>query len=247
MEKQYLHTYETTYGDGDPNGWVRPAVLADLLQDAANAHANHLGLTHPGSHILWVMTRMRLVCTRPVPAGQAVNVQTWCRGVKGPSWLRDFALTTPEGAQIGQAATHWALWDREKNTILRPAALGDPEIYTLTGQPAAPSPERLRLKNPVPCYRHLVRYSDLDGNQHMNNAKLLDVICDALALHRLAGQYLCDLQVLYKTQCRWPEEISVEREDAAPGTVLLRGRTGDEVKFEACARLAPVPDKKVNL
>ena len=240
LEKSYTHTYDCTYGCGDSNGRVRPAVLADFLQDAANAHASHLGLAQPGSHILWFMTRMRLTFIGPIFADQPITVKTWCRGVKGPSWLRDFSLTRPDGQLLGQAATHWALWDAKQQTILRPSYLGDPDIYTLTDQPPAPSPERLRLNDPQPCHHHLVCYSDLDRNQHMNNAKLLDVIGDALSLHLYPDAYLADLQVYYKTQCRFQEELCLEKEEPQPGAFLLRGRTQEEIKLEACARLAPL-------
>lgn len=239
MERQYEHTYTITYGEVDPRGLARPAAISDILQDIATNHAEMLGLAEPGSHVVWAMTRMRTVLYRPVFAKETLLIRTFCCGLKGPSWLRDFVLKTLDGKTIGQASTYWVLLDIDSGSILRPSYFPEPNQYILPDcQPAVP-PQKFHLQHPITCRKHLTSYSDLDLNQHMNNAKIVDLLCDALELHRQKGKFIADLQVFYKTQCRYGDEIILWIENLDSETILLRGSMEEEIKFEACAHLAP--------
>ena len=125
----------------------------------------------------------------------------WCAGIKGATWLRAFELKIGEEA-IGQALSAWVILDRETRRILRPTQMPAARSYLELAPGNCPAvPGKLLCTALAPHHVHTVRYSDLDINGHMNNVKIVDVVCDGLELDRQDGLFVSEIQVNYTSEC----------------------------------------------
>ena len=85
-------------------------------------------------------------------------------------------------------------------------------------------------------YKHKVRYSDLDNNRHMNNLRYMPLLVDAYDLEHHDHHKLVDMEINYREQCFYDEELTVcrEDEDEKIGRILVMKENG---KAAVCARL----------
>lgn len=234
----YEKTYEIHFGQIDNRGIARPSALFELAQDAATLHAYEVGLSRENLNALWVLSRMKTELARPLHPYERVTVQTWCAGLKGPMWLRQFHFLT-EGGIIGTAVSTWVLLEQGTHRIMRPSALEQAKRYQ--GQKINPShiPGKLEYSDLTEHHIHPVCYSDLDVNNHVNNVKIVDILSDGLDLN-LGTDYVSTLQVNYTAESRFGDQLSILTGES-DGIRYVFGRAAGQTRFEGAAVLAPMP------
>lgn len=232
--------YTLTFGHIDNRGLMRPSVLFSIMQDAATVHADALHLGREDLQALWVLSRLRCGLNRPLGVHDTIRVRTWCAGIKGASWLRNFEILL-DGTAIGQAVSSWVILGADDHRILRPTAIPAAKDYlALAPGQCPPIPGRLKCGEMRDHHVHTVRYSDLDVNGHMNNVKIVDVVCDGLELDRRAGQFVSELQVNYTAECMPDEDIALAVGAGEDGRIYVTGAADGKGRFEAAARLQAI-------
>lgn len=234
----YENGYPVTFSHIDNRGIARPSALFEMMQDAATAHAETLHLSPQDLGAFWVLSRLHCTVSRPIYPHEIIDVQTWCAGIKGATWLRAFALSIA-GQQIGQAISTWVVLDWADHHIIRPNRIPAAQDYMeFAKKECPPIPGKLVCGQTAPHHVHTVRYSDLDVNGHMNNVKIVDVVCDGLELDRQGNQFISEIQVNYTSECMPGEEILISTGNAADGCRYLFGQAGGQPRFEAMAKLS---------
>lgn len=229
--------YRVTFAQIDNRGIARPSALFEIMQDSATEHADALHLTE-NDGALWVLSRLHCALTRPVRVHETIHVRTWCAGIKGATWLRAFELRIG-GEMIGQALSAWVVLDRASRRILRPTQMPAAQEYLALMPGACPAaPGKLLCTALAPHHVHTVRYSDLDINGHMNNVKIVDVVCDGLELDRQDGLFVSEIQVNYTSECMPGEQIALAAGAGADGLTYVFGAADGKAKFEAAAKLS---------
>lgn len=191
------HTLEIIprHSEVDPEGRVKIRAIFDYIQEAAAQHAEILGC---GMRYLatekkiWVLSRLRLACARPLKLGERLSVLTYPRNFDKLFALRPLAIRDEAGNEVLTALTAWLLLDTEKLRILRPEqSLGVPlpdnsRLPAYFDTPQKPRlPEGLQLPE-EPVIQSTVRNAQIDLNRHLNNAEYALYTHSALA--RLIGR-----------------------------------------------------------
>ena len=240
MENCFRRDYPLTYTHIDCRGLLRPGALFEIMQDAATQHADLLQIGAHDIGALWVLSRLRVQLDRPLRAGEILSLTTWCAGLKGATWLRGFRFQV-NGEPVGQAISAWVVLDPESRRLLRPDAVSASAHYQNAPQTGGmKAPCKLRLPADAFHHVHTVRYSDMDVNRHLNNAKIVDIISDALELERRTDDFLSSLQVNYTAESVAGDELSLYTGEAG-GTWAVRGICGEAERFEAAAVFTSVP------
>ena len=140
----------------------------------------------------------------------------------------------------------WVTLEPSTHRILRPTALPAAQgcLSCTSGELFAPLP-RLSCDNVRLHHVHEVRYSDLDVNNHVNNVRAVELISDALDLHRQPG-FVSELQVNYTAETACGESLSLLT-GTADSARYIRGEADGKTRFEALATLSPLPDPKEGL
>ena len=240
MENCFQRDYPLTYTHIDCRGLLRPGALFEIMQDAATQHAEQLHIAAPDIGALWVLSRLRVQLDRPIRVEEPLSLTTWCAGIKGATWLRGFRFHV-NGEPIGHAISAWVVLDPENRRLLRPSAVSASAYYqNAPADDDMKAPGKLRLPEGAFHHVHTVRYSDMDINRHLNNAKIVDIISDALDLDRRAGVFLTSLQVNYTAESVAGDALSLYT-DETDGICAVRALCNDGERFEAAAVFAPVP------
>ncbi|HYK87751.1 MAG TPA: acyl-ACP thioesterase domain-containing protein [Acidobacteriota bacterium] len=176
-EQLLIHSYDVNLS--------RRLTMESLLryfQEAAWNHAEHLGRGY--SHLLarnqvWVLSRMMVVVDSYPEWGETVLLRTWPCGSVSLLALRDFEMLDQNGGRLLGATTGWLVLDLQSR---RPQRI-EPILESISEFPRHRALEmeapRLAAISVVDAGAgREVRYSDLDLNDHVNNAAYTRWILD---------------------------------------------------------------------
>jgi YbgC/YbaW family acyl-CoA thioester hydrolase len=211
VPKVYTARLRARHHEVDADGFLYPAVylryLAETAIDASNA-AGFDARWYTATGAGWIIRRSTLEIKGLVAAGDRLEIRTWVEDFRRVRSNRRYEIYDGTGAPCGGAVTDWVFVDMatgKPRRVPTEMALGfgvDPSMPGLErpGWAAPPAPHG------VPRSQHRVRYVELDGLGHMNNATYLDVLMQGT------------LDVF--ADMRWPFERLVVRE-AAPRVVRV--------------------------
>jgi acyl-CoA thioester hydrolase len=124
--RAYAHRLRVAEADIDELGHANNVVWVRWLQEAARAHAEHVGMGYTAGlalGVVWVVRRHDLSYLGPAFAGEELTAFTWPHTLKGASSLRRTVFMRDE-KPLARAETTWAMVDARTGRPTRvPAAV----------------------------------------------------------------------------------------------------------------------------
>ncbi len=210
-----IRSYET-----DCTGKFRMASLFNYFQEIAGNHVVALGIGYEVLKKLgyvWVLSRARVRIWRLPSWGERGTVETWHVMTDGLMYIRDYRMSDGSGGVLLDASTGWLLVDTAGFRPHGPEALPIQLPANDHGR-ALPDPLRklLPVRGVLPAYERTVLLSDLDVNDHVNNARYVEWIFDCYDDEFVKSHTLSSLQVNYVTETTLGDTIALSRgEDAS--------------------------------
>lgn len=218
-ESIYVKSYETDFA-----GKLKLASLFNYFQETAGNHATHLGVGYERLRTMgffWVLSRAKVHINRLPGWRETVTLVTWPKGQDGLLFLRDFRMTTGDSELLVTGSTGWLLIDTEHNKPQLAEVLKVPLPGNAHGNAIEGPLKKLRSpENPVLVYERKVLASDLDVNNHVNNARYLEWITDGFDAQHAASSAVSTLQVNYVGEAVLGDTVAMYRTD-----VTSNGRT----------------------
>lgn len=157
-----------------------------LLQEGAIKHAD---LYDVGSHAMltrgesWVLNRVAAAIHRYPNYEEELKLVTWSTGIRGFKGYREFRVFHGDELVVS-ASSLWVYVNiRTKSLTKVPKDLAD--AFPVREQAVYfPDLDRLRVDPPseaAPAVEISLRYTDIDGNGHVNNAAYFDLLQSAFA------------------------------------------------------------------
>lgn len=161
----------------DAAGLVTCGTLARFMQDMTTVHMNQAGISVESlmeKNLLWVIVCTQINISRLPKLGETVEQYSWAGAEKFGMHSRRFAFFTKEGEELLNAASLFLLVDKDTRALSEPIeetrAL---PIVVVDGEPKLP---KMMQKYPTLMFgkTHIVDESEIDYNNHVNNAVYLD-------------------------------------------------------------------------
>ena len=180
----------------DDTAQMTVCSLFQLMREISDRHAAILGagwfsLCERG--YFWVITKIQLEIHRLPKWTEQVTLRTWVRKSNAATSPRDFEIMDSVGHLLVAANAVWAILDKEHGYPQRISLFDNgfmpQERCALESKPMTIKPITLPDTLPEPKD---VRYSDLDINRHVNNARYIQWAFDAVSeafrqTHRIKG------------------------------------------------------------
>ncbi|KKO51456.1 acyl-[acyl-carrier-protein] thioesterase [Paenibacillus sp. DMB20] len=221
--------------DVDFRSECRWSAMLGFMQRAADTHIEKLGVSRDQmleQGLGWMLITMDMEMANIPQYADEIHISTWSRGAKGALWNRDYRFTDRTGKEFGSARSVWALVDIHKRRILRPSAFPYevPVHMESAGSPPdkAIIPEGTALKE---TYAHTVRYSGIDSNGHLNNARYADLCFDVLEENELTKGRAAGFKITYHREARMGDEIRLRRSSGEGDTVYVQGVSSEGTNF----------------
>lgn len=231
-------------------GILKLKDLLDYLQDVAGDHADELGVglaTLREQRELWVLSRLKLALSRPLRLGEEVELVTYPSGIELLFATRQYTLRVA-GEDVGQATSYWLLLDAASFRPVRPQDCLPPVLRDLEEVPhhfrdlgkirrQACTGER----QPV-----VIRRTDIDENNHLNNAQYGRCIADVAAELTGSEALFRELQINYNHQVLLGDTLYCGGCVSDNGDIYVDGVSADGgvSYFQACGKLFAAEELK---
>lgn len=219
-----VRSYET-----DCTGKLRMASLFNYFQEIAGNHVVALGMGYEVLKELgyvWVLSRARVRVRRLPSWGERGVVNTWHVRTEGLLYLRDFRVCDESGNVFLDAATGWLLVD---TATFKPHTSDVLSMPLPVNDHGRALDEPLRKLLPVhdmrAAYERSVLLSDLDVNNHVNNARYLEWIFDCYDDAQVRSSVIASLQVNYVGETTLGDTVALVRgeDPSSPGVDYIEG------------------------
>ncbi len=235
MQKTYSETKLIRTQHCDFNGTWRMSDILLSMQEASGMHSELLGVGRDAlmvKNLVWVLSRSEVVMERYPRIGETVTIETFPMNNRRWFFPRYFVFYDEQNNIIGRAGTLWVLMDFVQRKMAAPdAAIGllpdNSDMIAPLGLPGNIDD----VDGSIRSFTRLPSYYDLDVNQHVNNTRYADWLCDAIGIDEMKNRQLAHLLIHYAHEVLPGNEMNLTlyQKEAA---FRLTGEHGEDKYFE---------------
>lgn len=202
--QRYSKSFNIRYLETNAYKEATPIAIVNLMQETAFSHSELVGLGIDDLKALgvaWILNRWGLKMECYPSLNNQVIVETWPTDLDKFYAIREFLIKSPEGKIYGRGTSRWIYYNIEKKRPVRiPPHYA--ELYGLEHDKALDYcfedlkiSEDLNLKSEL-----LVRRSDIDTNNHVNNCKYIEWVLEVIPRSVYESYQLSFLEIAYKKE-----------------------------------------------
>ncbi len=202
----------STY-DVDCTNRLKISSIFNLMQEAASNSADHLGWGYDDmikEGLFWVLSRTKLSVVNQKRFGEELIIETWPKKIEGLFAVRDFKIFDSKQNPVCTATTCWLLIDGSTIRPIKTAELLKRFVYRDPDSTIQEIPGKIiELDSKELAYEKLMRYTDIDVNQHVNNVRLVEAILDCFSIEQYKGRQIISIQVNYLDELKYGDVLRV--------------------------------------
>lgn len=193
----YAESFKIRASEVDTNGQSTLPALCALFQEVAGNHALRLNFDITNLHeqnLTWVLHRMDIQIERFPEWRETITIETWPAAGDTLRAYRDYRILDEDGNQIGCCLSYWMMINLETRRptrmpkeILEMGLDTEEHVLPLKSERLTPFDEYTKKKS------FTVRRSDMDMNQHVNNARYVEWMLETLPEEQARTIYRMDI------------------------------------------------------
>ncbi|MDR1811892.1 MAG: hypothetical protein LBQ87_03620 [Candidatus Fibromonas sp.] len=228
--------------DCDCYAHLRISRLFEFFQETSLANLRNQGFDYLSmiekDNFTLLISRIKLRISHLPLWGEEISISTWtkCVSPEKVAW-NDYDVRDSQGNSIMQGTSSWLLIDlKDKKAI--PFSEGPYRFETSPELSALP--ETIALLEPVGMPKaslvKVVKYSDIDLNNHVNNCRYSDWVLDTISMDELRKRKIRSIQLNYMHEVEYNARVSLMRfPDSRHHTVVfgVNEEHPEQVHFQA--------------
>lgn len=191
------------FNDVDYMGNYKLTSLFSTLAWLATKNALEIGMwnNEMRKQYGWVVAKQTMKLKEPIRADDSIEIETSVDKGTFVTFPRNYYIKK-ENELVGTIASVWTLIDLEKRSIVAPKRVGL-NVPDIKCQIPLETPKTIKEDIEMELVsQRKVMYSDLDVNQHMNNARYLEWACDLVDLDFYKTKYIKELSINYRKEIK---------------------------------------------
>ncbi len=212
--KAYQETMQLRTRDCDFNGAWRFSAILEAMQEIAGDQCEEAGIgrsTLVEKGVAWVLIRMEVRMSRFPKIREKVTLKTVPMPPRHKLFPRYYSMTDERGEPVGMASSLWMLMDLETREAVSEAGYGivipaPKDWKPPMGMPAplfaAEGEAKKLVYSPV--------YTELDVNQHVNNTKYADWVCNMLGPEIMKEKEIACMILDYNAEVLPGQQVAFE-------------------------------------
>jgi acyl-ACP thioesterase len=213
---KYTQNFHIPCYNTDAAWRLKPAAFMDLAQEAAGLHAVELGFGYDDlikNNTAWILSRLNIKFVDTPLWREDVTLTTWHKGANRLFFLRDFIMTDKDGKERVKATTSWLVLNLETRRLVRDPMLM--EEGTVCAEDVIETPaDKVQMPKDVPAelvLEHAVAYSDVDMNNHTNNAMYMQWAMDAVDYEIASTKAVKEITVNFNRETKAGDVVAIYR------------------------------------
>lgn len=214
-----------------PDGNLSLTSLADLFQETAWRHADSadFGRNLGEDDLMWALSRLDIRVNKFPKWGDKIHLFTGGRGADKLFAFREFLISDQNQQVLARGMSSWLLLNSISKRIQKPESVLPAALFDPTVKPAW-QPSKISVSGDlITSEEVIVRLSDLDLNNHVNNTSYIRWVEDLLFDHDILPD---SLVVNYLSECRIGESVLIKLFKKEMG-FILSGSVNNKLVFTA--------------
>ena len=228
--QSYQKTYTITTNYLDRFDDLTPMGILDLFQDIAGRHAYFLGAGYDAMvarDLFWVIARNEVKIIKQPTFGADLKITTWPLAPSRFYFDRMYEVRDESNEVCLIGRSRWLIVDTHERKMKPSTAYRFPlDAYKQENHFSEDFPRLSQVSiSEVVALKHEVRASDIDHNQHYNNARYAELIYNALDIKD--KNTIESFLIYYISECRLGDliELYVENENKVFNISGYHGQT----------------------
>lgn len=231
----YIKNIKLSAEDVDFNRKWRPSSIFTFMQRTAISHTEILGVGRNKTldkGLLWVLTGVSLNMKKYPSYDDNVVIKTWPGKTLHVIFPRFYSFYDTLGNIYGTAESTWVIIDKETRSIIFPSEHNilinsNDSTYVIPKQISSPTIW-------ISEYEKEIKYSDIDLNCHMTNAKYIDLVCDTIFTPTL--NTLSVININFISECMYGMKLHISCHISGYNFSVF-GTCNDRIIFKSCGEL----------
>ena len=211
----FENTYKIRYSELDCNLSLKPSSLLQLLQDIASEDAQNKDFGYSflaSKNMGWFLLKYHIEFN-DIPKGICdIKIQTESRGYNKLFAFRDFEVYS-NNISIARATTTWGLIDlntKSMGNIVEILSENKNISHFEKREDDLKYNKIASIQETTNKKEFVVRFDDLDVNQHVNNSNYILWALEALNFDFRKNKTLKTLDIIFKKEAKYSDAISSE-------------------------------------
>lgn len=213
----YTKKYKVEVGHIDFTKKMKLSSLFLCCQDCAGYHAKTMGMGSDDFKLhnaLWVLARVRVDILRYPLWNDEIVIETWIHKYNRLEFMRDFFIKDINGEILAKATSIWAIIDKDTRKLKRISDVYKGDIPTVDKRAIDCKLGRLKSNEKLEkTYEKVVRYSDIDLNEHLNNAKYVDLIMDSFTIEEHKKHLVNSIEINFISESFSADTIEIFKDN----------------------------------
>ncbi|MDA5388280.1 MULTISPECIES: acyl-[acyl-carrier-protein] thioesterase [Loigolactobacillus] len=210
MGIKYTEDHRVTYYEGDTKDQMTLAMLINVAILVSEHQNDALGIGNDYIHEFgagWVVTQYSLEIKRMPRVDETVTFGTEATGFNKYFCYRDYWAQDAAGNRLATIHSIWVLMSYETRKMIAviPEIVTKYETASVKGVKHFPRISRIDAGKEVATQNYRVRYFDIDGNQHVNNAHYFDWMFDHLGFDFCNEHDIATVNIRYEREVKYGE------------------------------------------
>ncbi|MFR9503092.1 MAG: acyl-ACP thioesterase domain-containing protein [Rikenellaceae bacterium] len=239
---EYLdYTFEVGSCDMDVWGTLKPTSILHICQEVAYMHSTKLGFGFERlqeTNTAWVLSRIKVEIDHLPVWHDKITVRTWHKRQSGLFSLRDYIFYDELQQPIIKVTSSWLTINIATRRITRiDRIFNSDDTFNISQYPhdaIAIEAERIEMpQQKVAARDHLVAYSDLDVNNHVNNARYMEWACDNSPQQMDNNSHLSSFILNFNHEATYGELVTLSTAQLNPNSIHVEGSVSGKGIFTA--------------
>ena len=213
--KYLIDTLPIKFYHLDVQDCVSLPALVNLLFEASGKHAaaNGFGLDLiREKNVSWIVSRIGIYFEKLILKSSNLKVETWIDRTIGPSTLRKFKVYSEADELLATACFSYAALNLETRQPVNVKEILGKDIADLERGKSIPIPAKVRplkdtAKKEITSF--LIKYSDLDYNQHVTTSRYIQWLVDVFSFEQYQNNYVKSIDVNFASELFYGDKVSV--------------------------------------
>lgn len=226
--------------DVDANNRLKVSTIFDYFQDAASNHAEELKVGYSNlfkKGYFWVLYWAKFDFIEYPKVMDEIKIQTWGKKQFKLYSIRDFLMMNKYNKVLCKATTAWLFLDAKSS---RPKIMPElfPEVIFLEDKSALDElPQKFQnITATEKIFSRDIKYSDIDLNEHVNNAKYIELLDDCYDNKFHSLHHMKRLTTLFLSETKFGDKIQISKGTRSEKEFIeAKNLSSDKIVFQALA------------
>lgn len=239
-----IHTFYTEQftiraNEVDTSGNLTLKAICDFFQEVAGNNAKELNFDITdlqGQDLTWVLHRMDIQIKKYPKWRETITIETWPAAGDALRAYRNYRILDENGTELGCCLSYWMMINmKTRRPVRMPKEVLDTRLSKREHVLPVKSNKINPFEEPEMEQNFVVRKSDLDMNEHVNNARFIEWLMECYDEKK---KYLIkNVDIVFRKESKAGDTVTSQRLEHEPKkfTHQLKNQEGEILALARCS------------